>query len=72
KERMINMANKKTVKAKALVNLKYDKDCFKIGNELKVRIEDALDMIEKEHIELLEELPEGNEEEIGESAKEGE
>ncbi|EPY2273786.1 hypothetical protein ACXAUS_002660, partial [Clostridium sporogenes] len=71
-ERMINMANKKTVKAKALVNLKYDKDCFKIGNELKVRIEDALDMIEKEHIELLEELPEGNEEEIGESAKEGE
>ncbi|MDU1422961.1 DUF7210 family protein [Clostridium sporogenes] len=66
------MANKKTVKAKALVNLKYDKDCFKIGNELKVRIEDALDMIEKEHIELLEELPEGNEEEIGESAKEGE
>ncbi|EPS47732.1 hypothetical protein HYH70_15690 [Clostridium botulinum] len=67
------MANKKTVKAKALVNLKYDKDCFKIGNELKVRIEDALDMIEKEHIELLEELPEENqEEEIGESAKEGE
>ncbi|MBY6900194.1 DUF7210 family protein [Clostridium botulinum] len=67
------MANKRTVKAKALVNLKYDKDCFKIGNELKVRIEDALDMIEKEHIELLEELPEENqEEEIGESAKEGE
>ncbi|ENK0558489.1 hypothetical protein AB2T19_003308 [Clostridium botulinum] len=67
------MANKKTVKAKALVNLKYDKDCFKIGNELKVRIEDALDMVEKEHIELLEELPEENQdEEIGESAKEGE
>ncbi|HCL4549748.1 hypothetical protein EXM36_02875 [Clostridium botulinum] len=66
------MANKKTVKAKALVNLKYDKDCFKIGNELKVRIEDALDMVEKEHIELLEELPKENEEEIGESAEEGE
>ncbi|APQ97135.1 hypothetical protein [Clostridium botulinum] len=66
------MANKRTVKAKALVNLKYDKGCFKIGNELKVRIEDALDMVEKEHIELLEELPEENEEEIGESAKEGE
>ncbi|NFD28794.1 hypothetical protein EXN57_02000 [Clostridium botulinum] len=66
------MANKKTVKAKALVNLKYDKDCFKIGNELKVRIEDALDMAGKEHIELLEELPKENEEEIGESAEEGE
>ncbi|MHB9925517.1 DUF7210 family protein [Clostridium botulinum] len=66
------MANKKTVKAKALVNLKYDKDCFKIGNELKVRIEDALDMVEKEHIELLEELPKENEEETGESAEEGE
>ncbi|EHN14521.1 hypothetical protein [Clostridium sporogenes] len=67
------MANKKTVKAKALVNLKYDKDCFKIGNELKVRIEDALDMVQKGQIELLEELPEENqEEEIGESPKEGE
>ncbi|AUN10676.1 hypothetical protein CF055_00105 [Clostridium botulinum] len=66
------MANKKAVKAKALVNLKYDKDCFKIGNELKVRIEDALDMVEKEHIELLEELPKENEEEIGDSAEEGE
>jgi hypothetical protein len=55
---MVNMANKKTIKAKALVNLKYDKDCFKIGNELKVRIEDALDMVEKDHIELLEELSE--------------
>ncbi|MBY6878467.1 hypothetical protein EXN65_18260 [Clostridium botulinum] len=66
------MANKKTIKAKALVNLKYDKDCFKIGDELKVRIEDALDMVEKEHIELLEELPKENEEEMGESAEEGE
>ncbi|AJE10117.1 hypothetical protein [Clostridium botulinum] len=66
------MANKRTVKAKALVNLKYDKDCFKIGDELKVRIEDALDMVEKEHIELLEELPKENEEEMGESAEEGE
>lgn len=67
------MANKKTVKAKALVNLKYDKDCFKIGNELKVRIEDALDMVQKGQIELLEELPEENqEEEMEESPKEGE
>lgn len=70
---IIDMANKKTIKAKALVNLKYDKDCFKIGNELKVRIEDALDMVQKGQIELLEELPEENqEEEIGESPKEGE
>ncbi|MDU6337081.1 MAG: hypothetical protein E6594_15005 [Clostridium sporogenes] len=67
------MANKKTIKAKTLVNLKYDKDCFKIGNELKVRIEDALDMVEKGQIELLEELPEENqEEEMEESPKEGE
>ncbi|NFD54677.1 hypothetical protein EXN53_03105 [Clostridium botulinum] len=66
------MANKKTVKAKALVNLKYDKDCLKIGNELKVRIEDALDMVEKEYIELLEEIPEENQEGEGEASKEGE
>ncbi|HBJ2602288.1 TPA: hypothetical protein LA751_001567 [Clostridium botulinum] len=60
------------VKAKAKVYLKYDKDFFKIGEELKVRIEDAKEMVEKEYIELLEELPKENEEEIGESAEEGE
>ncbi|MBU3195651.1 hypothetical protein KPL26_03100 [Clostridium algidicarnis] len=67
------MATKKTVKAKALLNLKYDKDCFEVGSELKVRVEDAEEMSKKGYIELLEELPEENEGEgIGEPPKEGE
>lgn len=66
------MATKKTVKATALVNLKYDKDCFRIGDKLKVRIEDATDMVEKFYIELLEEVPNINENDEGEQTKEGE
>ncbi|MBU3208527.1 hypothetical protein KPL28_02620 [Clostridium algidicarnis] len=67
------MATKKTVKAKALLNLKYDKDCFEADGELKIRIEDAGEMSEKGYIELLEELPEENEGQgTGEPPKEGE
>lgn len=61
-ERKINMAKvsekkeKQTIKAKALVFLKYDKDCYKIGDELNVRVEDAPRMIEKGYIEALEEI----------------
>lgn len=36
----------------ALVNLKYDKGIYKIGDEFKVRKADSKDMLEKEYIEL--------------------
>lgn len=63
----------KTVKAKALVNLKYDKECKVKDEELKIRVEDALDMAKKGYIELLEELPQENEEEgTEEPPKDGE
>ncbi|KLU74269.1 MULTISPECIES: hypothetical protein [Clostridium] len=50
------MASKKTIQAKALVNLKYDKSCFNIGDELKVRVDDTTEMVERGYIELLEEV----------------
>lgn len=49
---------KKKVKVKALVNLKYDKDIKKIGEELKIRIDDAEEMVNKGLIKLLEDIPE--------------
>lgn len=36
----------------ALVNLKYDKEIYKIGDEFKVRKVDSKNMLEKEYIEL--------------------
>lgn len=36
----------------AIVNLKYDKEIYKIGDEFKVRKADSKDMLEKEYIEL--------------------
>lgn len=47
----------KTVKVKALVNLKYDKECKVKDEELNVRVEDALEMVERGYIELLEDIP---------------
>lgn len=48
-------------KVKALVNIKYDEECFKIGDEFEVRKEDSKEMSQKGYIELLEELPARNE-----------
>lgn len=48
-------------KVKALVNIKYDEECFKIGDEFEVRKEDSIGMCQKGYIELLEELPVENE-----------
>lgn len=48
-------------KVKALVNIKYDEECFKIGDEFEVRKEDSKEMSQKGYIELLEELPAKNE-----------
>lgn len=67
------MAKGKTVKVKALVNLKYDKECKEKDEELRVRVEDALDMAKKGYIKLLEEVPQENEEEgTEEPPKDGE
>ncbi|CAM3001968.1 hypothetical protein HAHI6034_10900 [Hathewaya histolytica] len=63
---------KKSIKVKALVNLKYDKECFTVGDELKVRVEDVKEMHEKGYAELLEETPEENQDSEGELSKEGE
>lgn len=67
------MAKEKLFKAKALVNLKYDQEVKKIGDELGVRKDDAKEMFERGYIELLEELPKEEEKsnDTGE-AKEGE
>lgn len=56
---MIDMAKKDAlfVKAKALINLKYDKDVVKIGQEFKIKVEDAQEIADRGCIELLEELP---------------
>jgi hypothetical protein len=55
KENLDNKENQ-TIKAKALVFLKYDKDVHKIGDEFSIRIEDAEKMVGKGYIEALEEI----------------
>lgn len=57
------MANRKTLKVKSLVNLKYDKDVKKIGEELRVRIEDVKEMVSRNLVEPLEKVLENNEDE---------
>lgn len=54
---------KTTVSAKALVNLKYNADVVKAGQEFEVDIKGAEMMAEKGRIELLEEIPEEEKEE---------
>lgn len=66
------MAKKNLVKVKALVNLKYDKECVSIDENFKVRTEDATEMSEKGYVELLDEILEENPEGEGELPKEGE
>lgn len=55
------MAKVKMLNAKALVNLKYDKSCYKIGEKLKVRVNETEEMVEKGCIVLVEEVPKDNE-----------
>ena len=49
---------KTTVSVKARVNLKYNADVVKAGKEFEVDIKDAERMAAKGYIELLEEIPE--------------
>lgn len=72
------MAKAKMVNAIALVNLKYDKNCFKIGEELKIKVNDVEAMKDKGYIEVLGEdgdgegIEETSKEETGEPVSEGE
>lgn len=44
--------NEEFINVRALVNLKYDKEVYKIGDEFTVRKENSQDMLEKEYVEL--------------------
>lgn len=44
--------NEDFINVRALVNLKYDKEIYKIDDEFKVRKADSKNMLEKEYIEL--------------------
>ncbi|MBU5268897.1 DUF7210 family protein [Clostridium tepidum] len=50
---------KAIIKVRALVNIKYDKDCFKIGDEFEVRTEDSEEMTKKGYVESLEKTEKG-------------
>ena len=66
------MAKSKMIKVKALVNLKYDKECVTVNGEFAVRAEDLKEMKERGFVEALEEIPEEKGEGTGEPLKEGE
>ncbi|WP_040328439.1 hypothetical protein [Clostridium ihumii] len=40
------------INVRALVNIKYDKEVYKIGDEFTIRKENSQDMLEKEYVEL--------------------
>lgn len=51
------MAKKeKTVKVKALVNLKYDEEFANVGETLAVRISDLKSMMDNGYVEALEDI----------------
>lgn len=61
------------VNTKTLVNIKYNTEIKKAGEELKVNVEDINEMIKRGYIELLEDLPEeDNSPEDNEEDNEGE
>lgn len=49
-----NTEENKMVKVEALVYLKYDKECFKIGDNFEVGVEDIEDMTGKGYVKALE------------------
>lgn len=48
------MAGKRAIKAKALVNIKYDDKCFEVGKEFKIREEDKDYLVDNSYVELVE------------------
>ena len=64
---------KRSIKVRAIVNLKYDKDVIKIGQEFLVRKSDVEDI--KDYVEVLEKTnneEDGDGKDTGEEDKEGE
>jgi len=60
---MAKKVDEKLKKVKALVNIKYDENCFKIGDEFEIREDDAEKMTKKGYVELLEKIEKGEIEE---------
>ena len=60
---MAKKVDEKLKKVKALVNIKYDEDCFKIGDEFEIREDDVEKMTNKGYVELLEKIEKGEIEE---------
>lgn len=64
---------KRIIKVKAKINLKYDKEVVKIGQEFLVRKSDIKEI--KEYVEILDKIndeEEDLEKEVGEGIEEGE
>lgn len=66
------MAKNNLIKVKALVYLKYDKTCVAINEEFDARKKDVKEMQDKGFVEVLEEMPEENQEDGGDPPKDGE
>lgn len=60
---MAKKVDGKLKKVKALVNIKYDENCFKIGDEFEIREDDVEKMTNKGYVELLEKIEKGEIEE---------
>lgn len=50
------MGKQKTIKTKVLVNLKYDKEVKKIGEELNIKLKDVEEMVNRGLVEVIEEV----------------
>lgn len=50
------MAGKRTLKVRALVNLKYNKEVKKMGEELTIKLKDVQELIERGIIEPIEDI----------------
>lgn len=68
------MAGRKIVMVQANVNIKYDDECFKVGDQFKIRKEDKEHLIDNGYASLFEEIddePNDNEAEEDKGAGEG-
>lgn len=65
------MAGKRTLKVRALVNLKYNKEVKKMGEELTMKLKDAQELIERRIVEPIEDI-DLTDQENNEDTQEGE
>lgn len=56
---MAKKVDGKLEKVKSLVNIKYDENCFKIGDEFEIREDDVEKMTKKGYVESLEKTEKG-------------